>query len=337
MAAIRSRTRLLRVLAVVAAVAVLAAAAFVTLARTSRSQHFVAYFTAAVGIYAGSDVRVLGVAVGTVDSVTPQGEQVRVEMSVDRDVPLPADAGALVVTPSLVSDRYVQLAPVFTDGPRLADGAVIPVERTAVPVELDELFTSLDKLTVALGPDGANADGALDELLNSTATTLDGNGKRLGDLVRELGKAAHTLTGSQDDLFATVDNLQKFTTMLAANDQQLRTFDQLLATVSEFLAGERQDFAAALAELSTALGTVQRFVQDNRARIKSNVDKLAGTTRLLVEQRASLEEALARAPQALTDLLGSYDPAQGSIDVRANLNEFSLVPPPPLPPAGGVR
>jgi len=337
MAAIRSRTRLLRVLAIIAVVAVVVTAAAVTFARANRSRHLVANFAAAVGIYPGSDVRVLGVAVGSVDSVVPQGEQVRVEMSVDDDVPLPADATALVVTPSLVSDRYVQLAPVYTDGPRLADGAVIPVDRTAVPVELDELFSSLDRLTVALGPDGANSDGALNELLDSTATTLDGNGKRLGDLVRELGKAAHTLSGSQQDLFTTVDSLQKFTTMLAANDAQLRSFDEQLATVSQFLAGERQDFAAALAELSTALGTVQRFVQDNRARIKSNVDKLAGTTRLLVEQRASLEEALDRAPKVLTDLLGAYDTAHGRIDVRANLNEFSLVPPPPLPSAGGVR
>jgi phospholipid/cholesterol/gamma-HCH transport system substrate-binding protein len=316
---------------------VLAAAVVVTLVRDGRSRHLTAYFSAAVGIYPGSDVRILGVAVGSVDSVVPQGERVRVEMSVDGDVPLSAGATALVVTPSLVSDRYVQLAPVYTDGPRLPEGAVIPVDRTAVPVELDELFTSLDRLTVALGPDGANSDGALDELLNSTATALDGNGKRLGDLVRELGKAAHTLSGSQEDLFGTVDSLQKFTTMLAANDQQLRTFDDQLGTVSEFLAGERQDFAAALAELSTALGTVQRFIQDNRARIRSNVDKLAGTTRLLVEQRASLEEALARAPKALTDLLGAYDPTHGSIDVRANLNEFSLVPPPALPPGAGVR
>ncbi|HEU5470297.1 MAG TPA: MCE family protein [Actinophytocola sp.] len=337
MAAIRSRTRLLRGLALVGVLAVVAATVTWMLVRDARDTRFTAYFTAAVGIYPGSDVRVLGVAVGTVKSVEPQGKQVRVTMSVDNDVPLPADVSALVVTPSLVSDRYVQLAPVYTEGPRLADHAVVPADRTAVPVELDELFTSLDKLTTALGPDGANADGALNELLDSGAATLDGNGKQLGDMVRELGKAAHTLTGSQDDLFSTVDSIQKFTTMLAEHDRQLRVFNDQLAGVSQFLAGEREDFAAALAELASALGTVQGFIQDNRARIKSNVDKLAGTTRLLVEQQASLSEALDRAPGALTNLLGAYDPARGSIDVRANLNEFSLVPPPPLPATGGAR
>ena len=85
-----------------------------------------AYFTAAVGIYPGGDVRILGVPVGTIDSVTPQGRLVRVEMSVDRDVRVPANASAVAVSPSVVSDRYVQLAPVYRGGPEMRDGAVIP-------------------------------------------------------------------------------------------------------------------------------------------------------------------------------------------------------------------
>jgi phospholipid/cholesterol/gamma-HCH transport system substrate-binding protein len=70
-----------------------------------------AYFGGAVGLYTGNDVRVLGVAVGTVDKVEPVGDQVRVELLVDNDVPVPVDAAAVIVAPSLVSDRYVQLAP----------------------------------------------------------------------------------------------------------------------------------------------------------------------------------------------------------------------------------
>ncbi|HEX7744015.1 MAG TPA: MlaD family protein, partial [Micromonosporaceae bacterium] len=71
----------------------------------------VAHFTKAVGVYPGSDVRVLGVRVGEVSSVTPQGRTVRVEMRYDPEVDVPADAQALIVPPSVVSDRYVQLAP----------------------------------------------------------------------------------------------------------------------------------------------------------------------------------------------------------------------------------
>jgi len=324
------RRRILRLVALIGIVAVLVTATTWLIVRAGKDKTITAYFTAAIGVYPGSDVRVLGVAVGSITSVEPQGQQVRITMTIDSGVAIPAGANALVVTPSLVSDRYVQLTPVYTGGAEIADGAVIPLNKTIVPVELDQLFASLDRLTTALGPDGANADGALNELLHSGATTLDGNGAKIGELIRELGKATQTLSGSQDDFFATVDNIQKFTTMLATNDAQVRRFNTQLAQISQFFADERDSFAAALRELAEALGTVQKFVQDNRARIKSNVDKLAGTTQLLVNQKDSLAEALDRAPAALANLVGAYNPQTRSLDGRANLLEL-------LPPVEGGR
>ncbi|GAA5108674.1 MCE family protein [Haloechinothrix salitolerans] len=317
------RRRVTRGVALGAVVALLATA-LTWLVITDDAKRVTAYFTTTVGLYPESDVRVLGVVVGTVDAVEPQGERVRVSMSLDPDVAIPADAGALIVTPSLVSDRYVQLAPVYDGGPRMADDAVIDVDRTVVPVEIDELLSSLDEMTTALGPDGANGDGALSELLRGAAGTLDGNGERFGDAIRELGKAARTLAGSESDLFKTIDGLQKFTTMLAENDGTVREFNELLARVSEVFATERRDFSAAMKELSAALARVDTFVRDNRADVKANVDKLASTARVLAKQRDSLSEALDEAPKALRRLLRAYDAAGGSIDSRVNLNEFSM-------------
>lgn len=111
-----------------------------------------AYFDKAVGIYEGSDVRVLGVEVGSVTSVEPQGEIVKVDMRVDRGVDIPADARAVQITPSVVADRYVQLTPAYSGGETMSNGAVIDRERTATPVEVDELYASIDELARALGP-----------------------------------------------------------------------------------------------------------------------------------------------------------------------------------------
>ncbi|KAA9153520.1 MCE family protein [Amycolatopsis acidicola] len=313
-----------RVTAGIVILATMAAAIVVLVRDNTRGRTLTAYFSAAVGIYAGSEVRILGVPVGTVDSVVPQGKQVRVGMTVDGDVAVPANATAAVVTPSLVSDRYVQLSPVYKSGARLADGAVIPADRTAVPVEIDQLFESLDRLTTALGPDGSNKDGALSDLLSSASRDLDGNGAQLGDMIRQLGQAATTLSESRDDVFATVDNLQKFTAMLAGSDEQVGRFADLLSQVSGYLAGERDAFSGALDQLAGALGDIQRFIQDNRGRVKSNVDKLAGTTQLLVNQRNSLSEALTAAPQALDNLLAAYDPGSATVYTRADLNEYSM-------------
>lgn len=316
--------RTARIAALVAVVLLLAGAGTWLVVLDGKPNRVTAYFTGAVGLYPDSDVRVLGVVVGTVDAVEPQGERVRVTLSLEPDVDVPADAGALIVTPSLVSDRYVQLAPVYTGGPAMADGAVIGVERTVVPVELDELFSSLNDLTTALGPDGANADGALSDLLNSAARNLDGNGEQLGETVRALGKASRTLAGSDKDLFGTVDGLQEFTTMLAGSDDQLREFDRLLADISGVFADERENLTGAMRELAGALSKVATFVKANRGKVKSNVDKLASTAKVLAQQRKSLAEALENAPAALTHLLDAYDPKTGTIDSRANLNEFSI-------------
>lgn len=285
-----------------------------------------AHFTSAVGIYPGGDVRVLGVPVGKIEEVEPNGKNVRVEFTLEPDVQVPADAGAVLVSPSVVSDRYVQLAPVYRGGPTMEDGAVIPKERTATPVELDQVYKSLNEISVALGPEGANKEGALTDLLNTSAANLDGNGKALADTIEHLGQAGSTLSGNSEELFATVDNLQKFSSMLAANDGQVRTFTNQMAEVNGFLAAERGDLAASLKELAIALGKVETFVRDNRELLHSNVDQLNSVAQVLVKQKAALNESLTAAPLALGNLQNVYNASSGTLDTRANINELNQPP-----------
>jgi virulence factor Mce-like protein len=287
------------------------------------SLRITAYFGSAVGLYPGSDVRVLGIKVGRIDSVTPAGTRVRVVLLVDRDTPVPAGAGAVSVAPSLVSDRYVQLTPAYTGGARLADGAEIPLERTADPLELDELYASLNRLTTALGPEGANRDGALSDLIEVQARTLDGAGESINETLGALSRAAQTLSESRLDLFDTVDNLQRFASALAANDAAVRQFDGRLADVSAFLAGERDDLGAAVQQLAVALDEVSAFVRDHRATLATGVDKLTRITHLLVEQKADLQEFLDVAPLALLNLMDAYNGAGGGLETRMDLNELA--------------
>jgi phospholipid/cholesterol/gamma-HCH transport system substrate-binding protein len=285
-----------------------------------------AYFGKTVGLYSGSSVRVLGVKVGEVTGVTPQGNAVRVDLRVDGGVLIPADAGAVVVAPSLVSDRYVQLTPAYDQGPVMATGTVIPQSHTATPVELDDLYNSLDKLSTSLGPDGANKDGALSGVLDTAAANLEGNGGNLNTTVTKLSELAKTLDGSKGDLFATVQNLNSFTQTLADSDSQLNDFYRRAADVGGFLAADSGDVGAALASLATSLGDVKGFVEENRDLLSANVDKLAGLTKVLVDQRSSLAEVLDVAPVGATNFINSYDAASGTIAVRDNLNEITNPP-----------
>ena len=303
-------------------VAVGLVAAFVAV-RAGTSQVTVsADFTRAVGLYPGSDVRILGVRVGQVDAVEPEGDHVHVTFSYDGKYRVPAAAKAAIVAPSLVSDRYVQLLPVYASGPTLASGARIPMDRTAVPVELDRVSQSLDDLMVALGPDGANKHGALGDLLRTSAANLDGNGDTLNSTVHDLSTALTTLSGSKEDLFGIVKNLQSFTSMLAANNAQVRRLNSDLATVAVQLDGERDELKATLADLGVALDEVSSFVADNRALLRSNLSRAVSVTDVFVRNRKALAEVLENAPVALSNLQNAYHPATGTLDTRNNAKGF---------------
>lgn len=300
------------------------AASAVTLGASGRQLS--ALFTTGVGVYPGSEVRVLGVGVGEVTAVHPQGRHVRVDMDIDDGVEIPASAQAIVIAPSLVADRYVQLTPPYREGPTLADGTTIPPERTATPVELDQLLDSVNKLTTALGPDGANADGSLARLLDVGANTLDGNGAAINDTLVKLGELTKTLADNRGDFFASVENLRTFIATLVDSDAQVRDLTTRLADVVGFLGGEKDDLGSALREVAVALTQVKGFIQDNRGLIKSNVDSLAKSTRALVDQRAALAEILDVAPGALNNLINGYDAASGTVQARANFNELAGPP-----------
>lgn len=309
--------RLQRAVALAAAVLLVGTLGWIVL-RPAGQMRVTAWFGQAVGLYEGSDVRVLGIDVGEITRVTPMGDRVRVEMLVDEDYDVPAEAVAVILAPSLVADRYVQFAPVYSGGPTMADGAEVPLERTATPVELDQVYGALDDLSVALGPTGANADGALSDLVEVGAANLDGNGQALNTTLTGFSQAVETLAENRDDLFGSVENLQVFTSALATVDAQVGQFNDNLAAVSEQLAGEREDLAAAIALLSSALGQVAGFVQQNTTLLTTNVDRLSAVTLTLVQQREALAQVLDVAPAAIGNLAHAYNPDYGTLDTRDN-------------------
>jgi phospholipid/cholesterol/gamma-HCH transport system substrate-binding protein len=285
--------------------------------------HITAHFSRAVGVYPGSDVRVLGVKIGTITEVVPEGATVRVRMSYDADQPVPADAIAVIIPPSVVSDRYVQLAPVYRAGPVLADGADIPLRRTASPVELDDIYAALNDLSVALGPKGANARGALSTVVDVAAANLAGNGAALGQSLADLSRAVQTLGDGRQDLVGVLRDLATFTRALASNDQQVRQFNQLLSSVAGQLAGERTELAAALSNLATALGQVSAFVRENRNQLHADISGLALVAGVLAKQRAALAEVLDTAPLALGNIGNAYNASSGTLDTRDQLGSLA--------------
>jgi phospholipid/cholesterol/gamma-HCH transport system substrate-binding protein len=318
---------LARVVTIVVVVAIVATAAYFAFFRGSGDKKVSANFSEAVGIYVGTPVKILGVNVGTVESVKPGPSGVKVTMSYDSAYKLPAKVQGIEVANSLVSDRYIQLSPVYKSGAVMRNGGTIATKNTAGPAELDDIYASLNQLSVALGPNGANkggkASGALSTLLKVSAANLKGNGAALGNSITQLSKAAATLSGSRGDLFQTVANLRTFTGALKSSDGQVRLFNTQLAQVAGDLADERGDLGSALHDLGIALNNVNSFVKNNASKLHTTIGSLKTLTGVLVGEKGSLEETLAVAPVALANIVHAYSPTVGGIATRSNLSSLT--------------
>lgn len=317
---IRLSKTMIRVLigAVIAAVVLVSAVYLLT---GGSSKKITANFASGVGVYPGTPVKMLGIQIGSVTKVTPEGGSVRVEMNYGSKYKIPDGAGAYLVANSLVSDRYVQISPAYSQGPVMPSGAKIPLTRTASPAELDDIYSAINQLSVALGPNGVNKTGAFSTLIDVAAANLKGNGAALGASIKNLSAAINTLGNKQSatDLFSTVTNLRKFTDALNQSDTQVRHFNEQLAQVAGDLADERADLGAALHNLTIALHSVANFVQANAKTTHTDLVGLKNITGVLVKDKAALNEALIAGPIALSNLTHGYQETTGTLGTRSNL------------------
>ncbi|MFF0493316.1 MCE family protein [Nocardia sp. NPDC004068] len=276
--------------------------------------HITAYFPSTTGLYAGDDVRILGVKVGRIDSIEPGKDRVTVTMTVDRGIDIPADARAVTISPSLVSARFVQLAPAYTGGPKMHDNGRIPVERTAVPVEWDDIKAELTKLSQALGPVGSDEKGSFGRFVDTAAANLgNGNAQAFRDTLKELSSTLDTLSDGRTDLFGTIRNLQQFVDVLSKSNEQIVQFGGRLSSVSSVLAGVSADLGAGLDNLDSAIADVKRFLDERGGALTESLQRLTDVTQLLADKRPEIERVLHAGPNGLVNFYQIYKPAQGSL------------------------
>jgi phospholipid/cholesterol/gamma-HCH transport system substrate-binding protein len=283
----------------------------------------VAHFASTVGLYKGDEVRVVGVPVGSIDSIKPGAKDVEVTMTVRDGVKIPADARAIVIAPNLVSARFVQFTPAYTGGAALADGAQIGTDRTGVPVEWDEVKEQLTQLSAQLGPKDGGLQGPLSAFVNQAADTFDGNGDSFRNALRELSQTAGRLGDSRTDLFGTVRNLQVLVNALSNSNEQIVQFSNHVASVSQVLADSSKDLNTTLGALNQALADVKGFLNDNNSALIEQIGKLGEFTQLLTDHSDDIEQILHITPNGLANFYNIYNPAQGTVGGLLSLPNFS--------------
>jgi len=282
-----------------------------------------AYFANSNGMFVGDEVRILGVAVGTITEIEPQPQRSKVTFRYDAQYKVPADAKAVILSPSLVTSRAIQLTPAYTSGPVLASGAVIPQERTAVPVEYDDFRKQLQKLTETLQPTQPGGVSTLGAFVNTAAENLRGQGANFRDTIIKLSQAFSVLGDHSSDLFSTLKNLSILVSALQDSTDLMRQLNGNLATVTGLLSEGPNQVGNAVRDINDVVGDVQHFVADNRESLGTASDKLASVTQALVDSKEDIKQTLHIVPNTFQNYLNIYQPSQGALSAVLAATNFA--------------
>jgi len=273
----------------------------------------VAYFDNSNGVFAGDDVRIRGVPVGKVLNIEPQPLRSKISFWFDRKYKVPASAKAAILSPQLVTGRAIQLTPPYTVGPTMANGAVIPQDRTVVPVEWDDLRAQLQRLTDLLKPTQPGGVSTLGALINTAADNLRGQGATIRDTIIKLSQTVSALGDHSKDIFSTFKNLSTLVSALHDSADLLEQLNRNLAAVSSLLGDDPNKVGQAAEDLNAVVADVQSFTADNREALGTASDKLASISKALVDSLDDIKQTLHIGPTVLENFNNIYEPANGAL------------------------
>jgi phospholipid/cholesterol/gamma-HCH transport system substrate-binding protein len=283
----------------------------------------VGYFANSTGLYKGDSVVILGVPVGKVEEIEPQPEHVKITFWYKDKYKVPANANAVILSPSLVTPRSIQLTPAYTGGRVMADQTVLSQERTAVPVEYDDFRQQLERLTQVLQPTTPGGTSTLGTFVNTAAENLRGQGPNIRDTITKLSQAISALGDHSNDLFSSVKNLSLLVSALRDSRDLLQQLNQNLASVTGLLANDPDEVANAVRDLNNVVDDVAGFLAENREAVGTTSDKLASVTTALNQSLDDVKQLLHVAPTAFQNFLNIYQPAQGTLTGALALNNFA--------------
>lgn len=279
-----------------------------------------AQFDSAAGLYEGNVVATLGMPVGKITRITPRGGYVEVEFTVDRHVKLPADAQAVTVSTSILSDRQIELTPPYRGGPLLADHDTIGLTRTKTPIEFSRVLGVLEKVSKSLAGDG-HGGGPLADILDGGAGAVNGNGAKtkqaLDGLYRALRLSSDDGSASREQITAIVKNVSSLLDAAAANDAKLREFASTIRQLGQIMADEDIGSGNTGKRFEQLVQRAGDIVDANRDTFKQAIANGNSTLGAVVAQQRDLTEVLDIAPMLADNVYNVIDQANGSLRARA--------------------
>jgi virulence factor Mce-like protein len=279
--------------------------------------HVTVYFTKALSFYPRSQVQVMGVQIGTVDSVTPIGGRVRVVVSINRNVPLPADASASIVPLSLIGERTLTFSPPWVPGKtKLADGAVIGQERTHTPVEIDEALKSFSTLLSSIDPAQANT------VLHETAGAFQGNGRLFNSVLQETGTLSGSIAAQDDQLLQVARNLERIAQVVRGREKVLGSLLSDFSQASRMAADERENIRDIVTGTAHLVDRGGALLKAHEQQLPEDLARFAQIALIVKGDASRLATFVQSLPELNYTFINAYDEKEHALVSRIGFDNF---------------
>ncbi|WP_106397826.1 MlaD family protein [Actinocorallia populi] len=272
------------------------------------------YFDRATSFYEGSHVKVMGIDVGTVEKVEILADRVRVQATVDADVPLPAEVKASIVPLNLVGERNLVLYPAYSGGPKARSGHVIEREDTTLPIETDEALAAFSEVLDAIDPTRAR------KATRKAAESFEGNGEVFNQVLQESGRLTETLGGQADSLAGLAENLSVLSDVVKGREDVLGDMIEQLSTATSAFARERAEIEKLVKALVRLVRSGDVLLAKYEGTLVDDIHVLTQATLVLKGNSGRLEQLVGSLPEVAEAFLNTWDPKSNTATLKLVLD-----------------
>lgn len=284
-----------------------------SLLKADEKKHMTVDFARTTAFYEKSKVKVMGVDVGTVDKVKIMGDRIRVEFSVDGDVPIPKDVHAAIVPLNLVGERNLVLSPAWKPGMAQAeDGMRIPKERTTLPVETDEALKAFTNVANALDPTKVR------NALGKTADSFKGNGQEFNSALEQSGRLTSNLASQDQELLQVARNLSTLAGTVRGREQTLGSMIGDFSTATRVLAAERRDLQELIAGLLQLTKQGGQILEKYQGQLPGDLAVLTRVALSFKGNSRQLTQFLQALPAVGDTYINAYDEKKHALVLRVH-------------------
>ncbi|MGP3955190.1 MCE family protein [Nonomuraea sp. 3N208] len=278
----------------------------------------VAIFSKAPSLYEEARIKVMGLDAGYVDSIRIDGDKVRVELRVDRDVPLPAGVKAVVAPQNTLGERNVVLYPPWKPGDaKITPGTTIPLERTDLPVEIDDALDAFTKLTDALD------DDKLGDVAGDLADGVRGRGKTINNAIADTADLTGTLAKQDQQLIDLAKGLNRLATTLNERESQVTGAIDSFSEASAILADERRRLRGFVTSMAGFVRRGDVIIEQYAERLPQAAGTLAELVLTVRANSASMAQAVKSAADFADVIIEAWDKKQHVLKIRVVLNAMT--------------